>query len=66
MRNIYKEPHPFGQLKLEPGVHTDDLRYRYLACQSIIRRGCMVTGSELAEEMLNFIVSCTRKLRIVF
>lgn len=53
----FDAPHPMAQFRLEPGVYTDDLRYRLLACKSILKRGRMITGKELAQDMLDYVVS---------
>jgi len=54
----WKEPHPFGQWQLKPGVYTDDMRYRLLACKSFIKYGRRITGWEFAQDTMDYVISC--------
>lgn len=46
--------HPLGRWSREVGVYTDDMRYRLLACQAIVRKRGPITGEDLAAEWLNY------------
>jgi ADP-ribosylglycohydrolase len=46
--------HPLGRWSREDGVYTDDMRYRLMACQAILRKGGPITGQDLADEWLNY------------
>lgn len=54
----WKEPHPFGQWQLKPGVYTDDMRYRLLVCKSFIKYGRRITGWEFAQDIMDYVISC--------
>jgi ADP-ribosylglycohydrolase len=46
--------HPLGRWSREVGMYTDDMRYRLMACQAIVRKRGPITGADLAEEWLNY------------
>jgi len=46
--------HPLGRWSREVGVYTDDMRYRLMACQGIMRKRGSITGADLAAEWLNY------------
>ncbi|RPJ50058.1 MAG: ADP-ribosylglycohydrolase family protein [Chloroflexi bacterium] len=46
--------HPLGRWSKEVGAYTDDMRYRLITCQAILRKQGPVTGLDLAEEWLNY------------
>jgi ADP-ribosylglycohydrolase len=46
--------HPLGRWSREVGAYTDDMRYRLMACQAIVRKRGPITGADLAEEWLNY------------
>ncbi len=46
--------HPLGRWSRDVGVYTDDMRYRLLACQAILRKRRPITGEDLAAEWLNY------------
>jgi hypothetical protein len=46
--------HPLGRWSREVGAYTDDMRYRLMVCQAILRRRGPITGADLAAEWLNY------------
>jgi hypothetical protein len=46
--------HPLGRWSREVGAYTDDMRYRLMICQAILRKQGPINGAELAEEWLNY------------
>ncbi len=46
--------HPLGRWSREVGAYTDDMRYRLMMCQAILRKQGPINGQDLAEEWLNY------------
>ncbi len=46
--------HPLGRWSPEVGAYTDDMRYRLLICQAILRKQGVISGGDLAAEFLNY------------
>lgn len=46
--------HPLGRWSREVGVYTDDMRYRLMVCQAILRKQGSINGEDLAAEWLNY------------
>ena len=46
--------HPLGRWSHEVGAYTDDMRYRLMICQAILRKQGIISGSDLAAEWLNY------------
>jgi hypothetical protein len=46
--------HPLGRWSHEVGAYTDDMRYRLLICQAILRKQGPINGEEMAAEWLNY------------
>lgn len=46
--------HPLGRWSREVGAYTDDMRYRLITCQAILRKGGPITGADFANEWLNY------------
>jgi hypothetical protein len=46
--------HPLGRWSPEVGVYTDDMRYRLLACQSLLEKGGPINGADFAETLFNY------------
>lgn len=46
--------HPLGRWSREVGAYTDDMRYRLMVCQTILRKQGPITGEDLAAEWLNY------------
>ncbi|MBN1248020.1 MAG: ADP-ribosylglycohydrolase family protein [Anaerolineae bacterium] len=46
--------HPLGRWSPEVGVYTDDMRYRLLACHTILQKGGPINGMDFAETWLNY------------
>jgi len=46
--------HPLGRWSSEVGVYTDDMRYRLMACQAILRKRGPISGRDFAAEWLNY------------
>jgi hypothetical protein len=46
--------HPLGRWSDEVGVYTDDMRYRLLACHTILQKGGPINGAEFAKTWFNY------------
>lgn len=46
--------HPLGRWSREVGAYTDDMRYRLMICQAILRKRGPITGPNLAAEWFNY------------
>jgi hypothetical protein len=46
--------HPLGRWSREVGAYTDDMRYRLLICQAILRKQGPINGEDMAAEFLNY------------
>ncbi len=46
--------HPLGRWSREVGAYTDDMRYRLMIYQAILRKQGPINGTDLAEEWLNY------------
>jgi hypothetical protein len=46
--------HPLGRWSPETGAYTDDMRYRLMICQALLRKDGPITGYDLAEEWFNY------------
>jgi hypothetical protein len=46
--------HPLGRWSHEVGVYTDDMRYRLMACQTMLQKGGPINGAEFAEAWFNY------------
>jgi hypothetical protein len=46
--------HPLGRWSHEVGVYTDDMRYRLLACHTILQKGGPITGLDFANSWFNY------------
>lgn len=46
--------HPLGRWSHEVGAYTDDMRYRLLICQAILRKQGPINGEDMAAEWLNY------------
>lgn len=46
--------HPLGRWSREVGVYTDDMRYRLMACQAIVRKRGPITGADFAQTWFDY------------
>jgi len=46
--------HPLGRWSKDVGAYTDDMRYRLMVCQAILRKQGPINGADLAEEWFNY------------
>jgi hypothetical protein len=46
--------HPLGRWSHEVGVYTDDMRYRLLACHTILQKGGPINGADFAKAWFNY------------
>lgn len=46
--------HPLGRWSRDVGAYTDDMRYRLIICQAILRKQGPIDGEEMAAEWLNY------------
>ena len=46
--------HPLGRWSHDVGVYTDDMRYRLLACHTILKKGGPINGEDFAETWFNY------------
>lgn len=46
--------HPLGRWSQEVGVYTDDMRYRLLACHTILQKGGPINGADFANTWFNY------------
>ncbi len=46
--------HPLGRWRDEVGAYTDDMRYRLMACHTILRKGGPIDGMDFAKAWLNY------------
>jgi hypothetical protein len=46
--------HPLGRWSRDVGVYTDDMRYRLLACHTILKKGGPINGADFAETWFNY------------
>jgi ADP-ribosylglycohydrolase len=46
--------HPLGRWSHEVGVYTDDMRYRLMACHTILQKGGPINGADFAEAWFNY------------
>jgi len=46
--------HPLGRWSHEVGAYTDDMRYRLLACHTILLKGGPINGMDFAKTWLNY------------
>ena len=46
--------HPLGRWSREVGAYTDDMRYRLMICQAILRKQGPINGEDFAAEWLNY------------
>jgi hypothetical protein len=46
--------HPLGRWSHEVGAYTDDMRYRLLACHTILQKGGPINGMDFANTWLNY------------
>lgn len=46
--------HPLGRWSHEVGVYTDDMRYRLLACHTILKKGGAINGADFADTWFNY------------
>jgi ADP-ribosylglycohydrolase len=46
--------HPLGRWSHEVGVYTDDMRYRLLACHTILQKGGPINGMDFAKTWFNY------------
>ncbi len=46
--------HPLGRWSDQIGVYTDDMRYRLLACHTVLKKGGPINGTDFAETWFNY------------
>jgi hypothetical protein len=46
--------HPLGRWSNKAGVYTDDMRYRLMACHTILQKGGPITGADFADTWFNY------------
>lgn len=46
--------HPLGRWSHEVGAYTDDMRYRLMACHTILKKGAPINGADFAEAWFNY------------
>jgi hypothetical protein len=46
--------HPLGRWSHEVGVYTDDMRYRLLACHTMLQKGGPINGMDFAKTWFNY------------
>lgn len=46
--------HPLGRWSKEVGAYTDDMRYRLLACHTVLKKGGPINGTDFAETWFNY------------
>jgi ADP-ribosylglycohydrolase len=46
--------HPLGRWSHDVGAYTDDMRYRLMACHTMLKKGRPITGPDFAEAWFNY------------
>jgi hypothetical protein len=46
--------HPLGRWSPEVGAYTDDMRYRLMACHTVLKKGGPINGMDFAREWFNY------------
>jgi ADP-ribosylglycohydrolase len=46
--------HPLGRWSHEVGAYTDDMRYRLMACHTVLKKGGPIRGADFAETWFNY------------